>query len=479
MSVEAISWALNLAPVPRDGGGKRNSACKAVLVGLANHAGPDGTGAFPSVRTLVRYTDLSERTVRTALDRLAAEGIIRPCDPAVIAAKIKRPDQRPQGWDLAMHLIRHDLDEADLAALEPQFPGLTSRVRAGTAPDGYPDDGVQPLYPAPGTAVDNVTHGVQPSHPGTGTGCNHRSNGVQPFPERGAAAAPEPPIEPSIEPSTTPAHDHGVTSADTQDRAAETAGAGEFFAALGPRWLLTVRQSRRLAPSVTAALAAGWTPATLAEFAGANTAGVRNPYAVLAARLSPDALPAPVSQRPPARPAWCGQCNQDTRRMEGADGIDAGRCPRCHPLAADGAGATGRAAGSFDGGLTQTAVSGVQTSARDAHGGRAPRAQPALARDGASLRPGRSWLWAAGTAWGGDCGLGGRPRGRGPGQIWVSAARDRSGSRCSHRRQARRKASISLPRAARSAWASAYSPGSGRKVRAGNLCWLAMIKIIS
>jgi hypothetical protein len=106
VSVEAISWALNLAPVPRDRGGKRNPACKAVLVGLANHAAPDGKEAFPSVRTLVRYTDLSERTVRTALDRLAAEGIIQPCDPAIVAAKIKRADQRPQGWDLAMHLVR-------------------------------------------------------------------------------------------------------------------------------------------------------------------------------------------------------------------------------------------------------------------------------------------------------------------------------------------------------------------------------------
>ena len=62
MSVEALSWALNLAPVPRDRGGKRNPACKAVLVGLANHAGPDGSEAFPSVRKLVRYTELSERT---------------------------------------------------------------------------------------------------------------------------------------------------------------------------------------------------------------------------------------------------------------------------------------------------------------------------------------------------------------------------------------------------------------------------------
>jgi DNA-binding transcriptional MocR family regulator len=118
VSVEAISWALNLAPVPRDRGGKRNPACKAVLVGLANHAAPDGKEAFPSVRTLVRYTDLSERTVRTALDRLEAEGIIRACDPAIVAAKIKRADQRPQGWDLAMHLVRDDLDDEDLAALE-------------------------------------------------------------------------------------------------------------------------------------------------------------------------------------------------------------------------------------------------------------------------------------------------------------------------------------------------------------------------
>jgi hypothetical protein len=35
-NVEAISWALHLAPIPRDSGGKRNPACKAVLVGLAN-----------------------------------------------------------------------------------------------------------------------------------------------------------------------------------------------------------------------------------------------------------------------------------------------------------------------------------------------------------------------------------------------------------------------------------------------------------
>ena len=68
-----------------------------MLVGLANHAGPGGTGAFPLVATLVRYTGLSERTVRTCLDRLAAEDIIPFCGPGIVAARIKRPDRRPQG----------------------------------------------------------------------------------------------------------------------------------------------------------------------------------------------------------------------------------------------------------------------------------------------------------------------------------------------------------------------------------------------
>jgi hypothetical protein len=96
VSVEATSLALNLAPVPADRGWQPSSASKFVLVGLANHATPDGTGAFPSVATLVRYTG-SEQTVRTCLDRLAAEGTITPCDPGIVAARIKRADRRPQG----------------------------------------------------------------------------------------------------------------------------------------------------------------------------------------------------------------------------------------------------------------------------------------------------------------------------------------------------------------------------------------------
>jgi hypothetical protein len=135
-------------PVPADRGGQPSTACKFVLVGLANHAGPDGTAAFPSVATLVRYTGLAERTVRTCLDRLAAAGIISPCDPGIIAARIKRADRRPQGWDLSPGLARHDLNAAAVGIPKRQCPGLGVRLAAAGQPGAdVQSDGVQSPHP--------------------------------------------------------------------------------------------------------------------------------------------------------------------------------------------------------------------------------------------------------------------------------------------------------------------------------------------
>ena len=102
---------------------------------------------------------------------------------------------------------------------------------------------------------------------------------------------------------------------------------GELFAVLDDGWRLTADQRARLAPAVQTALDAGWLPPTLAAFTGANTVGVRNPYAVLASRLSPAELPPPQGERP-ARPPWCGQCDEVTR-MLGFHGAAPRPCPRC------------------------------------------------------------------------------------------------------------------------------------------------------
>lgn len=155
MSIEAINWVLNYAPIPSD---RRDaSSLTMVLVGLANHADPDGRNAFPAVSTLVRYSRLSESTVRRSLDALHDLDLIAPSDPTIIAAYIKRADRRPQGWDLAIHL-------------------------------GYPQeqDGVSPRHPA-------VAHGV-----------STRPNGVSPRPERGVTVTPEPSL---IHPRNHPARE--------------------------------------------------------------------------------------------------------------------------------------------------------------------------------------------------------------------------------------------------------------------------------
>jgi Helix-turn-helix domain len=118
-----------------------------VLVGLANLVGLDGTGAFPSVATLVRYTGLSERTVRTCLDRLEAAVIISLGDADIVAARIKRADRRPQGWDLNLSQARTDVDEVEPAgqtsARQALLAGRLRRVH---------DDhlhGVHALHPQP------------------------------------------------------------------------------------------------------------------------------------------------------------------------------------------------------------------------------------------------------------------------------------------------------------------------------------------
>jgi hypothetical protein len=150
----------------------------------------------------------------------------------------------------------------------------------------------------------------------------------------------------AVSPDPPPNHHR---TADARPRGARPAagvaggGAGEFFAALGDAWRLTQAQRARLAPAVTAALDAGWTPQGLAAATGANTSGVRNPYAVLAARLSDAELPPPT--RLP-RPAWCGECDQATRMLDFDS--DAPRpCPRCKrvpPPAAPSGLSSGRSA---------------------------------------------------------------------------------------------------------------------------------------
>jgi hypothetical protein len=223
VSIEAMMWAMNLAPVPMDLSAKKaspSSSCAFVLIALANHADPEGRDAFPGVATLVRYTRLSERTVRTCLDRLEADGVIRAGDPEVVAAKIKRGDRRPQGWDLAVERIREDLDEDDLLAIAKSNPLLRPFLA-----EARPDLGVYTRGATAAPRADSVkrstergaTTAPRPDERGATS-----ANGVQPAQSRGAVVAPEPFLNPTSEPTTTPTAADAPAAAEEQQLPLDT-----------------------------------------------------------------------------------------------------------------------------------------------------------------------------------------------------------------------------------------------------------------
>jgi hypothetical protein len=70
MSIEALSMVLNHS--------KAQGSAKVVLLGIANHLGPDASeGAWPSQRRLADYSNMSERGVQKSIDKLVALGELR------------------------------------------------------------------------------------------------------------------------------------------------------------------------------------------------------------------------------------------------------------------------------------------------------------------------------------------------------------------------------------------------------------------
>ena len=161
-----MSWALSLpTQVLKD------ASARHVLLCLANYAGSNGTGAFPSATTLAEDTGLSERTVRYKLDDLEKSGLIRKGNQAIAAVHIDRHDRRPVVYDL--QLLR----------------GANAAPRSDR---GANDD----------------------------TGCSSEQNGVQPTTERGAAAAPNPSLN------------HQLTEEQLQQREIDVALAEQNSAAI-------------------------------------------------------------------------------------------------------------------------------------------------------------------------------------------------------------------------------------------------------
>lgn len=162
MSMQAMTWVMTDAPVGAD------TRARVVLYALANFARPDGTGAYPSIATLVALSHLPKRTVQLKLAQLEANGVIRRGDQRIVAHI--RADHRPVVRDLAME----EVDESGMSmgrtaaamAETEELPGAVTAPRI----HGSRDAAIAPRTGSRG-AVMNVTgcskqrHGVQRTAP--------------------------------------------------------------------------------------------------------------------------------------------------------------------------------------------------------------------------------------------------------------------------------------------------------------------------
>ncbi|MFF3310530.1 helix-turn-helix domain-containing protein [Streptomyces sp. NPDC002952] len=106
MSTEAVSWAMDDAPMLRTDKGRPDSTARHVLQVLAEHARPDGSNSHPSILRIQYRTGYDERTVQRALRRLEAGGLIK--QHGTVNGRKK--------WRLQMRLQRPEFDWAELEA---------------------------------------------------------------------------------------------------------------------------------------------------------------------------------------------------------------------------------------------------------------------------------------------------------------------------------------------------------------------------
>ena len=131
MSNIALSWAFKCHV--------GNASAKAVLVYLADRADDDGTAAYPKIATIVNVTELSERTVRTALKTLQERGFIRRGDQRYARLGKGGRNRLPQYcqivWDLAVESDPSTLEwikETHTAEHDPKTMGNTVDPAAST-----------------------------------------------------------------------------------------------------------------------------------------------------------------------------------------------------------------------------------------------------------------------------------------------------------------------------------------------------------
>ncbi|WP_181034091.1 helix-turn-helix domain-containing protein [Arthrobacter sp. GMC3] len=160
MSVESLAVVLHHS--------QASGTDKLVLVGIANHDG-DG-GAWPSVPTLARYANVSDRSVQRSIEKLRATGeiiVYTSAGGTRVTPDHKRPNRYeilvecPEGCDRSRNHRIKPVDNALFAPVTLVTPGDVGVTPPGDARVTPPGDvGVTP----PGDV--GVTRTILRNHPG-------------------------------------------------------------------------------------------------------------------------------------------------------------------------------------------------------------------------------------------------------------------------------------------------------------------------
>lgn len=138
MSIEAVALVLNHS--------KASGTAKLVLIGIANHDG-DG-GSWPSIATLARYANTTERSVQRAIAQLVLLGEVVVHENAGGTSET-RGGYRPNRYDIHIQPVDKPVGNPDRGVTETS--PLTDRGVTPVTPRGDASvaRGVTPVSPEP------------------------------------------------------------------------------------------------------------------------------------------------------------------------------------------------------------------------------------------------------------------------------------------------------------------------------------------
>ncbi|MFI9824456.1 helix-turn-helix domain-containing protein [Streptomyces sp. NPDC052013] len=210
MSTEAVTWAMDDAPMLRTGKGRPDSTARHVLQVLAEHARADGSNAHPSILRIQYRTGYDETTVRRALQRLEQAGLIK--NTGTVQGRTK--------WRLMMRLQRSEFDWAELEAeAEAKRRATAERVRRhrakqrATDSDAVTETDSDAVTATPVTDFESVSNAlkvrdvtdsesVRNTHEARYTGPSPAQTPEKPGPLTTSSNHQEPSTDPAVTPET-------------------------------------------------------------------------------------------------------------------------------------------------------------------------------------------------------------------------------------------------------------------------------------